>query len=142
MTFKGYLARRVVTSCLSRPFLDGSSPRPLLFLASADDLRLGDGAFGALDGLGNDGVSSTTARGAATTATVASGSSSTSTPSGSLRSLTCMRVADRELRDVDVDVVGNVRRIDVDLELTHHLVEDAAASADALGHAGEARSGC
>ena len=45
------------------------------------------------------------------------------------------RVTDDQVRDVDVDVVWDVRRIDFDLDVAHHLLEDAAAKADAFGHA-------
>ena len=46
-------------------------------------------------------------------------------------------VADRQRRDVDVDVVGNRRRIDAEVHLVHRLLEDAARVANAVGRAGE-----
>ena len=46
-------------------------------------------------------------------------------------------VADRERRDVDVDVIRDVRRIDAEVHLVHRLLEDATRVANAVGRAGE-----
>ena len=48
-------------------------------------------------------------------------------------------VSDRQRRDVDVDVIGNDRRIDANVHLVHRLLEDAARVANAVGRADEAQ---
>ena len=48
-------------------------------------------------------------------------------------------VSDRQRGDVDVDVIGNDRRIDANVHLVHRLLEDAARVANALGDADEAQ---